>query len=41
MDRMDYKEILIQIRRIVRSINLESKKIQKDFSVSIPQILCL
>lgn len=38
---MDYKEILIQIRRIVRSINLESKKIQKDFSVSIPQILCL
>ncbi len=41
MDRMDYKNILIQIRRIVRSINLESKKVQKDFSVSIPQILCL
>lgn len=41
MDRMDYKKILIQIRRIVRSINLESKKVQKDFSVSIPQILCL
>ena len=41
MDRMDYKNILIQIRRIVRSINLESKKVQKDFGVSIPQILCL
>jgi len=38
---MDYKNILIKIRRIVRSINLESKKVQKDFGVSIPQILCL
>ncbi|WP_026475446.1 MarR family winged helix-turn-helix transcriptional regulator [Alkaliflexus imshenetskii] len=38
---MDYKAILIKIRRIVRSINLESKKVQKDFGVSIPQILCL
>ncbi|ASB50163.1 MarR family winged helix-turn-helix transcriptional regulator [Alkalitalea saponilacus] len=38
---MDYKSILIKIRRIVRSINLESKKVQKDFGVSIPQILCL
>lgn len=25
----------------MRSINLESKKVQKDFGVSIPQILCL
>jgi len=38
---MDYKSILIKVRRIVRSINLESKKVQKDFGVSIPQILCL
>lgn len=38
---MDYKSIIIKIRRIVRSINLESKKIQKDYGVSIPQILCL
>ncbi len=38
---MDYKNILIKIRRIVRSISLESKKVQKDFGVSIPQILCL
>jgi len=38
---MDFKNILIKVRRIVRSINLESKKVQKDFGVSIPQILCL
>ncbi len=38
---MDYKNIIIKIRRIVRSINIESKKIQKDYGVSIPQILCL
>ena len=38
---MDTTEILITIRKIVRSINLESKKIQKEYGVSIPQILCL
>lgn len=38
---MDITEILITIRKIVRSINLESKKIQKEYGVSIPQILCL
>lgn len=38
---MDTTEILIKIRKIVRSINLESKKIQKEYGVSIPQILCL
>jgi DNA-binding MarR family transcriptional regulator len=38
---MDYTDILIKIRRIVRSINLESKKIQKEHGVSIPQVLCL
>lgn len=38
---MDYTDILIDIRKIVRSINLESKKIQKDFGISIPQLLCL
>ena len=36
-----YTEILTDIRKIVRSINLESKRIQKDFGVSIPQLLCL
>ncbi|MBN1185246.1 MAG: MarR family transcriptional regulator [Bacteroidales bacterium] len=38
---MDTTEILIMIRKIVRSINLESKKIQKEYGVSIPQVLCL
>lgn len=38
---MDYSEIVTDIRRIVRSINLESKRIQKDFGISIPQLLCL
>lgn len=38
---MDTTEILIKIRKIVRSINLESKRIQKEYGVSIPQILCL
>jgi len=38
---MDTTEILIRVRKIVRSINLESKKIQKEYGVSIPQVLCL
>ena len=38
---MDTTAILIKIRKIVRSINLESKKIQKEYGVSIPQVLCL
>ena len=38
---MDTTEILITIRKIVRSINLESKKIQKEYGVSIPQVLCM
>ncbi|MFH2096214.1 MAG: MarR family transcriptional regulator [Bacteroidota bacterium] len=38
---MDNTAILIKIRKIVRSINLESKKIQKEYGVSIPQVLCL
>ncbi len=38
---MDTLEILISIRKIVRSINLESKKIEKEFDISIPQLLCL
>jgi len=38
---MDTREILIQIRKIVRSVDIESKKIQKEYGVSIPQVLCL
>lgn len=39
--RMKYTEILIPIRQIVRSINLESKRIEKEYGISIPQLLCL
>lgn len=38
---MESTDILINIRKIVRSINIESKRIQKDYGVSIPQVLCL
>lgn len=38
---MEYTEILINIRKILRSLNLESKKIQKSYGVSIPQLMCL
>lgn len=38
---MNYTEILIHIRKIVRALNLESKRIQKEFGISIPQLLCL
>ena len=38
---MDSIEIIISIRKIVRSLNIESKGLQKDFGLSIPQILCL
>ena len=36
-----YTEILRNIRKILRSLNLESKKIQRDYGVSIPQLMCL
>lgn len=38
---MEYTEILINIRKIIRSINLESKSIEREFGISIPQYLCL
>lgn len=38
---MDTADILIKIRKIVRSVDIESKKIQKEYGVSIPQVLCL
>ena len=38
---MKYTEVLINIRKIIRSINLESKRIQKEYGISIPQYLCL
>jgi DNA-binding MarR family transcriptional regulator len=38
---MDYTDILINIRKILRSINLESKQVQKNHGISLPQYLCL
>ena len=38
---MQYLDILIKLRKITRSINLENKKIQKQFGISIPQLLVL
>lgn len=38
---MEYTDILISIRKIIRSINLESKRVQKQHGLSIPQYLCL
>lgn len=38
---MDYLDILVRLRKVIRSINLESKKIEKGFGVSIPQLLVL
>ena len=38
---MNSTDILISIRKIIRSVDLESKRIDKEFGVSIPQLLCL
>ena len=38
---MTFTDILIKLRKIVRSINLESKKVEKEFGISIPQLLCM
>ena len=38
---MKYLEILIKLRKIIRSINLESKRIEHKFGISIPQLLLL
>lgn len=36
-----YSVIMISIRKIVRAINLESKRIEKNYGLSIPQLLTL
>ena len=38
---MNYIDILVKLRKIIRSINLESKQIEKQYGISIPQLLCL
>jgi len=36
-----YRDILIKLRKIIRSINIESKKVEKQMGISIPQLLTL
>ena len=38
---MEYATILTRIRQIVRAVNVESKRLQKEAGISIPQLLCL
>ena len=38
---MEYFDLLRKLRKILRSINLESKRIEKSFGISIPQLLTL
>lgn len=38
---MNTETILTSLRKIIRALNLESKRIQKEFGISIPQLLCL
>ncbi len=38
---MIFTDVLINLRKIVRSVNLESKRIEKEFGISIPQLLCM
>lgn len=38
---MDSLEILVNIRKIVRALSIESKTMEKDYGLSIPQFLCL
>jgi len=40
-NRNNYTGLMISIRKIVRAVNLESKIIEKDFGLSIPQLLTL
>lgn len=35
------REILSDLRRIIRTVNLEAKRVEREFGVSIPQYLCL
>jgi len=37
----DYPNILTLIRKIIRSVDIDSKRIEKEFGVSIPQLLTL
>jgi len=38
---MDPTQVLINLRKIIRSVNLEDKRMEKEYGISIPQLLCL
>lgn len=38
---MQFTEILSDLRKIIRTVDLESKRIEKEFDISLPQLLCL
>jgi DNA-binding MarR family transcriptional regulator len=38
---LEYTDILISLRKILRAINLENKRVEKENGISIPQLLCL
>ncbi len=38
---MKHTQILTNLRKIIRMVNLESKRIEKEYGISIPQLLCL
>lgn len=35
------RDILMDLRKIIRAVNLEGKRVEKTYGVSIPQYLCL
>jgi len=41
MNSQKYSEVMISVRKIVRAINLESKRVEKNLGISIPQLLTL
>lgn len=38
---MEYTDIIISLRKILRAINIENKRVEKENGISIPQLLCL
>lgn len=36
-----HQSILSDLRRIIRAVNLEGKRVEREYGVSIPQYLCL
>jgi DNA-binding MarR family transcriptional regulator len=38
---MQFTDILSDLRKIIRSVDLESKRIEKEFDISLPQLLSL